>query len=274
MSFTVGSDPEVLLVNKQGKLISSIGLIGGSKAEPKATKHGHVQEDNVLVEFNTNPAKSRDEFVLNVRNMLLDIEEIIKPLDLSVSIAATGLFESDQLQDIKAQMSGCEPDYNAWGIGEGAFDIPMNDPPDLSGTPMRSGGGHLHVGSEYLNKGDNRAFFCRIMDLVAAVPSVLMDKDDKRRSLYGKAGAHRPKFTELEDAYDGVEYRVLSNFWLASDETIKWAYDRVDQAFADFESLLKVANKESTRIYEAVNNSNREVANALVKEYGLEVVYG
>jgi hypothetical protein len=46
-----------------------------------------------------------------------------------------------------------------------------------------------------------------MLDLRLAVPSLIWDKDKKRRLLYGKAGCFRPK------PY-GMEYRTLSNAWL------------------------------------------------------------
>jgi len=60
-----------------------------------------------------------------------------------------------------------------------------------------------------------------MMDLYLGVPSVLMDKGELRKQLYGKAGAYRMK------PY-GVEYRTLSNFWIFSDTTIGWVWDNTD----------------------------------------------
>ena len=63
------------------------------------------------------------------------------------------------------------------------------------------------------------------LDFVLGVPSVLLDRDGlTRRSLYGKAGAFRPK------PY-GAEYRVLSNFWLKHENMINWVYSGTQKAF-------------------------------------------
>lgn len=266
--FTLGSDPEVLLVDKFGKLISSEKLIGGSKMVPRKTKHGWVQEDNVLVEFNTVPANSADEFVKNTLNMILDINEIIVPLDLSVRIESSGLFDPDQLQTLQATVAGCEPDYDAWALID-------NAPPQLDATNLRTCGGHLHVGFDQAEEDEmNRPYFVRIMDLIAGVPSVIMDKDTQRRTLYGKAGAHRPKWVSEGDAYNGVEYRTLSNFWVKDAAHIKWAYNVVARAVDNFSELKKIIDSEGDLIQRAINTSNLDIAHGLIDKYNLEVVNG
>jgi hypothetical protein len=45
------------------------------------------------------------------------------------------------------------------------------------------------------------------LDVWLGLPSLVWDQDDRRRTLYGAAGAFRPK------PY-GMEYRVLSNKWI------------------------------------------------------------
>ena len=265
--FTLGSDPELLLVNAQGKYISSVELIGGSKTAPRKTAHGYVQEDNVLVEFNTDPASNKEEFITNTLNMIQDINEIIVPLDLSVRIESSGLFDQDQLQSDQANIAGCEADYDAWEMVE-------NFPPDLGETNLRTCGGHLHIAFDQAEEDQyNRAYMTRVMDLLAGIPSVLMDNDIQRRTLYGKAGAHRPKFVQNGDAYNGVEYRTLSNFWLRSVKHIGWAYSTVERAVNHLDELRRIADAESSLIQQAINTSNQGIAEKLVMKYDLEVVY-
>lgn len=264
--FKVGSDPEVLLVDTHGKLISSVGLIGGSKQKPKATTHGHVQEDNVLVEFNSKPAGSRQDFITNVQDMILDINDIITPLDLSVRIKSSGLFDRDQLESFEAMVAGCDPDWNSWTEEE-------NIPPELGMTNLRSCGGHLHVSFDRaLQDSEARFNLVRALDLVAGAPSILMDEDNSRRKLYGKAGACRPKYKGQGDAYDGVEYRTLSNFWLQSAEHIGWAYSAVEKVINNFDEWVGIAIAERDVIIDAINTGDKRMAEALVMEYGLEVV--
>lgn len=266
VAFTLGSDAEVSLLDKNGKYRSAIGLIGGSKKFPRKTTNGFVQEDNVLAEFNVNPAKTEEEFVENTLLILRDLDEIIKPLDLLIDIKASALFDTDQLQHELAQLAGCDPDYDAWKLTQ-------NDPPQLNGTNLRSCGGHLHVAFDRAKEDMMaRPYLVRILDLVAGVPSIVMDKDTERRKLYGKAGAHRPKMVDYEDPYDGVEYRTLSNFWLASPKLIGWAYRVVARAVNDFDNLLEIANSNGDDIVKAINTADTNLASKLINKFDLEVV--
>ena len=98
-----------------------------------------------------------------------------------------------------------------------------------------------------------------------------MDNDKQRRSLYGKAGAHRFKSQASGDAYDGMEYRVLSNFWVGSEERMRWAYRAVERAVEEFDILLGAAEQDKDLILHAINNSDDNTARLLVQKYGLEV---
>jgi hypothetical protein len=66
-----------------------------------------------------------------------------------------------------------------------------------------------------------------MLDLFLGATSVLIDHDPTsaaRRILYGGAGNHRPcpKY--------GVEYRTLSNFWIASPDMVALIYDLTELA--------------------------------------------
>lgn len=261
-SFMVGADCEVFVKNNSGYK-SVIGLIGGSKVEPRKTKNGFVQEDNVLAEFNVNPASNREDFVTNTKLVLQDLNEIIKPLNLEMDIRASAHFDMNELMHPLAQLAGCEPDYDAWALA-------VNNKPDLSGSTLRSAGGHVHISWDKVNESPEvRYNLIRVLDLVAGVPAVILDTDTERRSLYGKAGCFRPKFVQSDHPYDGVEYRTLSSFWLKSDELIGWVFDKVETAISNFDSLLEIANHEAQGIQEAINNSNPAIAERLMAQYGV-----
>ena len=61
------------------------------------------------------------------------------------------------------------------------------------------------------------------LDKTLGVASLEWDTDQDRRSLYGKAGAFRPKPF-------GLEYRVLSNAWCRNDQRVGYVYELVRQA--------------------------------------------
>ncbi len=51
------------------------------------------------------------------------------------------------------------------------------------------------------------------MDLFIGITSLFLDDDNLRRSMYGKAGCFRNKSF-------GVEYRVVRNFWITTENYI------------------------------------------------------
>lgn len=267
LEFTIGSDIEVLLKDNKGIHRSAIGLIGGSKESPRKTTNGYVQEDNVTAEFNVNPANTREDFINNTLLILSDLSDIVHSLDLSIDITPGAFFDPSELNHSKALLAGCTEDYNAWSLTE-------NPKPCLYDTTFRSCGGHVHISFPQANHADpvmQRVNMVRVMDLVAGVPSVLLDSNTERRKLYGKAGAFRFKFVGNKDPYDGVEYRTLSNFWLKTPELIGWVYEAVDSAVNNFESLLEIANENEEDIVSAINNSDQELAKSIVKKYKLVI---
>lgn len=251
MNFTIGSDPELFLINQEGKFISAVGLIGGSKWEPQhITKDGHaILEDNVAVEFNIPPVTSASGFIKEISFVMNHLEERAAQLGLKFARnVASVSFDEDQLMTPEAQTFGCEPDFNAW-TGK------VNKKPSADDWKLRSCGGHVHVGTE-LDKCD----VIRAMDLFLGVPSVLMDSDTMRRELYGKAGCFRPK------SY-GVEYRTLSNFWLWDNSLIAWVYQQTQKALEFVESGNTISDYHGAKIRRAINKGDLRAAESLVRAY-------
>lgn len=92
------------------------------------------------------------------------------------------------------------------------------------------------------------------------VPSVLKDKDTKRRSLYGKAGCFR--LTPY-----GLEYRVLSSYFMSTKTALAWVWDGIWKAISAYNDELPVASSEL--VQKAINESNKEIAETLIKKYKL-----
>jgi hypothetical protein len=148
---------------------------------------------------------------------------------------------------------GCEPDINAWAED-------YNSAPDASST-LRTAGGHIHVGFQF-EEGDYKTQFnvVKLMDIFLGIPSVLLDKDSQRRQLYGKAGACRLK------EY-GIEYRTLSNFWLESDDSQRWAYRQTQRAGEEFDNLDELlAQFPPELIQKTINESHVDNAQRICKE--------
>jgi hypothetical protein len=251
VKFRCGADPEVFLQNNAGKPTSVIGLIKADKWNPMQIpdmpKGFTLQEDNVSLEYGIPPAASAQEFIGSINAVMQKSLDYLP--ELTFSKLSCIVFPEDQMDHPLAHIFGCEPDYDAWAEKE-------NRKPEPPHPFMRSAGGHVHIETD-----QDPINVIRKVDLFLGVPSVLMDSGEDRKKLYGKSGAHRVK------PY-GVEYRVLSNFWIFEPRLIQWVWDSVERALSSNIDVSLYAD----RIQDAINNNNKEVAQQLVDELGLEVI--
>jgi hypothetical protein len=208
MKIRLGADPEVFVVHN-GKPVSAHDMIPGTKDEPHPVDNGAVQVDGMALEFNIDPADTRDEFVRNVSSVMRSLDAMI-PENHELLIEAVATFPKKYIDDQpeKAKELGCEPDYNAY--------TKRQNPRPNAAVNFRTAAGHIHIGwGEGFDTADPKHFdiCCHVvkeLDWFLAMPARMIEKGTaatKRRKLYGAPGAFRPK------SY-GVEYRVLSNFWL------------------------------------------------------------
>lgn len=249
--FTIGCDPEFFLrQRKTGKMICAIPFIKGTKHAPEdlPSGMGNLQRDNVAVEFATNPASGVLDFVDKIQQTLKDVRNKI-PKDCELLAEPAAHFDKDQLEHPDSQAFGCEPDFDAWQMAE-------NTSPYVEDSSFRSAGAHIHVGHQL---GDNNSFLLdftgkiqmiKTMDCVHGIIATVLDNSKNaiaRKKLYGKAGAHRAKDY-------GVEYRVLSNFWLKSPELVMLIFHLTEDALRivrerkDEELIEKIGENEVQNI--------------------------
>lgn len=208
MTVTIGTDPELFLVDSAGAPVPVCGLIGGAKGKPLDLGEGYgVQEDNVMLEFNTPPADDPYAFIECVRTGIAKVNDLIRVKLPRLTLDSRGerLFTSEQLADPKAMTFGCSPDFDGHGHGKPHTAV---DPARLhdAGGAWRFAGGHVHLG--YKVAFDVPDFVTAAFgDIFLGLPSVGLDNQPKRRALYGCPGRYRP--TKY-----GIEYRTLSNFWV------------------------------------------------------------
>jgi len=262
--FTIGTDPEFFLRRIDGKFISAIPYIEGTKEVPKPlASGGSIQRDNVAVEFATVPASNGKDFVSRIRETFKDVQKEIPP-ECFLEALPSANFEQDELEHEEAQRFGCDPDFDAWELKE-------NEAPKCKDATLRTCGGHVHVGKA---DGDGNGFLAdpygkiavvRIMDAIHGVISVILDNSKAaitRRKLYGKAGSHRPVSKESGGYYDGVEYRVLSNFWFKSPQLVML----IDSLTTDALKVVREMDYERL-IADIGNNRIRDIINkGLVKD--------
>lgn len=218
----VGADPE-FFVKSGDKFVSAHNFPCGSKDKPRKTAHGHVQVDGMALELNVKPSFTRTGFVQAFRAVVFDLDEIVRTWDKDAYLVAESVapFSVEYMKGLppKATALGCDPDFNA-------YTMEANPTPQAE-TPFRTGAGHIHIGWAENQEGMEHFFKCatlvKQLDYTIGLKTLLFDNEPRRRMLYGKAGAFRPKDY-------GCEYRVPSNAWCQSEELAGVMFDGVIKA--------------------------------------------
>lgn len=266
MRVSVGADPELFLFGPNDVPVSAYGVIPGSKHKPFPVENGAVQVDGMALEFNITPANDMESFVLNLNSVMATLGSMI-PKDLIIRAVAVAEFGHKYIEEqpIEAKRLGCDPDFCAWEGGA------ANQPPN-GDLPFRTAAGHIHVG--WTNVDDPLDYehiqeCCKVikqLDYFLGLPSLLFDKDSKRRQMYGKPGCFRPK------TY-GAEYRVLSNQWLANDDLKRWVFGNVQDAMDRFGKGDFIFNKVDPTILGMLTDPNPDVVRVarVVKDLGINL---
>ena len=119
--------------------------------------------------------------------------------------------------------------------------------------------GHISIGWDNPTQ-EQQLDMVKAMDATVGLESVLLDFDTERKKLYGKAGCFR--FREY-----GIEYRSLSNFWIKTDESLKWAWDTTMKAIELVNSgKIEEVKELGNYIVEAINTNNKELAQELLNK--------
>lgn len=212
--FMIGADPEIF-VKRRGKAVAAYGLVEGTKENPQRTSRGAIQVDGMALEFNIDPSPLNDfeSFNNNIVATLRDLRTAVnnKAANYNFNISPTQDFDKEYMDSLpmEAKELGCDPDFNA-------YTLKQNPPPDGTQT-FRSAAGHIHIGwgadIPVTNEDHMKicASFVKMLDKTVGMYMTCIDQDQRRRQLYGKAGAFRPK------SY-GVEYRTPSNMWISTRE--------------------------------------------------------
>jgi hypothetical protein len=209
----IGSDPEVFVTNPAGEIVPIIGLVGGSKNQPRPLGDGFaVQEDGVALEYNIPVCNTTESFIEAIEEGLRRAAAKL-PAGYGTIIKPDHVFEYEQLSDPLAWVSGCDPDFSAWTMEkrEGLNYLKTVYP------LARYCGGHVHI--SYANAKESspmtRAYLVRIMDMLVGVPARWLEGDSIRSKEFGVYGIYRPK------SY-GLEYRTMSNIWMRIPALMKW----------------------------------------------------
>lgn len=256
MKFTIGSDPELMLVNTTtGEIVSSLPVLP-DKHNPLDLGNGiYVYSDNILAEAKFPPVDNKKDFIGVFRTAFASMKKQLNG-KFSIVPKASHVYADKELQDEKAWEIGCTANYNAYTEKQNPIVEFQNG--------LRTGSCHIHVGNKTLTDFHMRHKAIRLLDIFVGLSSIIFDKDVEasraRRKYYGACGEFRPT------PY-GLEWRVLSPFVLHTPELVGLTYDLVDYTMSLIESghtdkLLKIV--DSVQVAKAINECNAKLAREIL----------
>lgn len=259
-NITIGTDPECFIFNtRTNKVKSAVKLIPGTKEHPhRIPELGNgfaLQTDNILAEFNVPPVSDVESFVSNINKMKDYIRNFVKEInpDYDILCAASQNVPKSELRSKQAKLFGCEADYCIY------TGMPNPRPAAADTTNIRSAGMHLHCGYDS-PEIDRSLRLLSYFDAFIGVPSILVDKDTQRRTLYGKAGCFR--LTPY-----GFEYRSLSSYFMKNDELLYWVFGQIKRAIRAYNESWGLPNPEN--VQKAINQNDEALAKKLCSDYDL-----
>jgi len=258
---TIGTDPEVFALDGKGKLFPAFEFLPPKHA-PHINNHKWGTTNSYWDGFQAEYRFSRGyscfiELMMNVQDGLNQIATKAKEKDANAKLTLKNVFRipAKTLKDAfdPHVELGCEPSFNAYGLKATTVENPRE-------LRYRFAGGHMHFGTDYAVR--DREIAVKTLDKILGLWSIGAAKsidNPIRRRYYGLPGEYRkPKY--------GVEYRVLSNFWLSHPIVYQatWEIGRMVAMFAYSKFAdLWVAPEEM--VIEAITNSDTKIAKKLLE---------
>ncbi len=268
MKLTLGSDPELLMFDKEKKkIVSSIPILKRDKHNPIQLAGGvKLYADNVLAEIAHPPVQSSEEAVSMFKMIFASVREHLGSR-YSLVAQAAHVYGQEELgertinhlgeEDNPAWATGCNPNNDAY--------MERENPKVDFRDGLRTGSFHIHLGHEKLVTMDDKAAAVKLLDIMVGCPSVIFDKDPtglQRRRYYGRAG-------EFRSTPYGIEWRVLGNYPLRTPDMTKLVFDLVAHAAAHIEAgtvkdVLSIKNIQS-QAQSAINSGEDTVARKVME---------
>lgn len=255
-----GTDPEIFIVNGKDELIPAWDVLPDEDASSKIHGLGKTKRfwDGFQAEFCPVQMVCLQELMENVRNGLSAVlgDARVKHPDAKFSMRSEMFVSPKMLEaaDFDKVQFRCTPSFNV-------YHDPGTEKPDARKYTYRFAGGHLHAG---IKRSSDVVIeeIIRALDAIVGVAGVSLAEgmdSPLRRTMYGRAGEFR-----LPD--HGIEYRVLSNFWLCSPAIFHLVFELFRQAIRLAESgmfnLVWMADPEQIR--EVINNNDVKTARAML----------
>lgn len=187
-----------------------------------------------------------------MKDYLRNFVKNINP-NYDILCAASQVVPKSELRSKQAKLFGCDPDYCIYTGAENPR------PAAADTTNIRSAGLHIHCG--YANPDIDRSLrLLGYFDAYLGLPSVLIDKDTQRRSLYGKAGCFRLQKW-------GFEYRSLSSYFMKDDVHLRWVFSQIEKAISAYNNNALLPRPYL--VQKAINENDEKLARELCTDYGL-----
>lgn len=257
-SYASGTDPEFFVLDAKGKVIPARRFLPDKKA------HKGSFFDGLQAEITPIATGCLQTFSSHLWQKLLDVQAYAQKFDSTARITSRNHFHfsSEEMASFTEEdlQFRCSTSLN---IYDDAGELP-----DAKQYPWRFAGGHLHIGCGRKSPAVLKEMV-RALDAIVGVAGVSLARNfdtPERRRMYGRAGEFRvPKH--------GLEYRVLSNFWLCSPliyhlvfELMRYAY-RLGEAGA-LDAVYEASEEE---IRHCINRCDVQLALKLIKRN--EILY-
>lgn len=302
MKTKFGTDPEAFIFMEQEngipKIIPPAALVEdfGQKmkeiGEKKVLiKHKNFQwsEDGAAIEAQINPSTTASNFYSNVVHSMSILKNFLFNINpkLKASFSPLGYFDVNKYWTGRDEsfrqcvIFGCDPDMSPDIYRELGFESWENyqNELDVSEHTFRYGGGHLHIQSPE----SNPELFIPLWDISSIVldhivglvntsiprPDSIKKLELARLEYYGKPG--RIRLQNYSNSCMGIEYRVMSNYWLteliSSNKIINAAelfFDIINKGLGE-----RFVDNFYNRIgdtYSAIITLNKENADSILEE--------
>lgn len=252
---TIGGDPEIFVVDGKGEVIPAWEFLPGKD------KSRTYYWDGLQAEWQATVCTCLVEYNNSLQNDILYLTTLSREKNRKAKLSLRNVIEvpQDILQNAEQKYLefGCSPSINV-------YDDAGEPPPDPRGLPIRFAGGHIHAGigkSAYTPQIRHAVYALDGLLGVACVGMAEKFDDPARRRYYGRAG-------EIRLPTHGLEYRVLSNFWLISPAISYLVHEIFRQALkfgmtGAYSMLFKTPQDEVRRI---INECDVKAARACVKK--------
>lgn len=263
LACTIGTDPEIFVVDKKGEVVPAWTYLppktkGTAYKTADGAFTGNVYWDGFQAEFTTHAGIScLAQMADCVHTGLKTIYKAARTKHPEATLTLKSVVQvSDKvLREAKPEhvAFGCAPSYNLYGL--------TGNTQDGSQVPYRFAGGHIHVGMPGASKEVIEQTVA-IMDAVLGVAAVSMfAKYDNplRRQYYGLPGEYRTPS-------HGLEYRTLSNAWIAHPLIMHMTFDLARAAAGLVsEGMTSVWKADRDEVVETILHHNVDKARDILK---------